>query len=64
MSLLILSSFVWDNPWIDRDMILPTPDLVPTIRICRPPTNNFAEMREKQGKLQIRPDGEVRILSA
>jgi len=60
MSLLIISSFVWDNPWIDREFILPTPDVVPTIRITRPATGNISEMRTMQGKLQPMADGEVR----
>lgn len=63
MSLLIISSFCWDNPWIDEKAILPTPDIVPTVRICRPAVADFNEKRGMQGKLQIMADGEVKSQS-
>ncbi|KAL1412875.1 hypothetical protein Q8F55_000624 [Vanrija albida] len=56
MKLIILSSFVWDEEWITT--FLPAPEEVPTIRICRPPGNDF-ERLNKSGKLQPMETGEV-----
>ncbi|KAL7423162.1 hypothetical protein Q5752_002462 [Cryptotrichosporon argae] len=58
ISLLIHSSFVIDEQWIDESGIFPLPEICPTIRICRPlgPTGLDAT---KSGKLEQMMNGEV-----
>lgn len=57
MSLVIVSSFVWDFDWLETFM--PDPAVVPTVRVVRPPGRTFNEKRALQGKLQPMPDGAV-----
>jgi hypothetical protein len=60
MALMVMSSFVWDNPWLYEGGILPTPDVVPTVRISRPAVQSYGEMAQMKGKLQPMETGEVR----